>query len=171
MDLPDLVDQSLANHMTTLIRPHPQALASARPELGRRIGSLLAALEAIAPAKGSFRAAIHRDLHLRQMLADDERIWIVDWDLAGVGDPAIDIGNLDVWLETHLARDLASRCRDRFLTGYVDVAGHDAVRRAGTYRGFAYLRLACKRFRLGEDVETRVRPMIEGAEAALGSSC
>lgn len=161
---------SFADLIAILMRPHPRIVAQARQALGPRIEALLAALEEAVRTAGTFRATVHRDLHFRQMMTDGQRIWIVDFDLTGAGDPALDIGNLAVWTETHLAADVAARCQDRFLSGYADVAGDAAFARTGIYRAFTFLRLACKRFRLGQDFDTQVLPMIHSAEEALGEA-
>ena len=60
-------------------------------------------------------------------------------------------------------------CRGRFLAGYVAGGGENALGRTDAYQAFTYLRLACKRFRLGRDIAAEVAPMIDGAEAALAA--
>lgn len=150
-----------------LMRPHPRDVGRAIPSVAARIDRVLAVLAQSVPAPGMFRAAVHRDLHPRQMLADGRQIWIVDWDLAGAGDPALDLGNLVGWLETHLPAGLAARCRERFLFGYAEFAGAAAFARLDLYRAFTFMRLASKRFRLGDDPQTRVLPMIALAESTL----
>lgn len=167
LDLPDHPPTSIDDHMTALMRPHPDELAAARPELAPRIGALTSGLRSAAPPPGAFRAPIHRDLHPRQMIVDGDRVAIVDWDLAGVGDPALDLGNIQGWLATHLPGDAARGAAERFLTGYVHVAGDAALARLDTYRAFTYLRLACKRHRLGADAARAIVPLLDAAEAAL----
>jgi aminoglycoside phosphotransferase (APT) family kinase protein len=61
------------------------------PEAGE---ALLAAV-----ARISFQhapAPCHNDLLGANVLDDGERLWIVDWDYAGMGDPYFDLGNLSV---------------------------------------------------------------------------
>lgn len=165
----ELPEPSTAEHVAQLMRPHPLALAEAAPALRPRIEAVLDAVHRAAAAAGSHRATVHRDLHPGQMLVDDARMWLIDWDLAAAGDPALDVGNLLAWLETHLQDRDARACRDRFLAGYVDGGGENALGRTDAYRAFTYLRLACKRFRFGRDIATEVAPLIDGAEAALAA--
>jgi aminoglycoside phosphotransferase (APT) family kinase protein len=155
------VDECVAD----LMRPPPQALAADRPADAGRIAGIVDRIRAALAGADPCRAPVHRDLHPRQMIADGGRIWLVDWDLAAPGDPALDVANMLVWLETHLPEDLASRAGDRFLDGYTTVAGDDVAPRVDPWRAFTYLRLACKRHRLGECPNTRVGPMLDRAAA------
>jgi thiamine kinase-like enzyme len=95
---------------------------------------------------------IHRDFHLKQMFYENGRIWVVDWDLFCKGDPALDLGNFLVYLETHVTENL-SHLIHAFLTGYFTDNAASVFRRVWLYKGFTYLRLACKSFRLQQGVE------------------
>lgn len=55
----------------------------------RRIESILAA----APA-GRRTSLIHTDLIPENFIDDGERLWLVDWEYAGLGDPATDLANV-----------------------------------------------------------------------------
>ncbi len=39
------------------------------------------------------RCSIHRDFYADQVLVDQSRLYLIDWDLYCEGDPALDIGN------------------------------------------------------------------------------
>ena len=47
-------------------------------------------------------APLHRDLHLGQLVARGDGVAVLDWDLHAAGDPALDLANLLVYLETRL---------------------------------------------------------------------
>ena len=69
-------------------------LAAARQDWESRLHRLLAACRDLTrtlherPLSG-----IHRDFHPGQILADGERLWLLDFDLYCQGDPALDVGN------------------------------------------------------------------------------
>lgn len=69
-----------------LARLRPDALGSA-PRA--RIEAILDA----APA-GELRGLIHTDLIPENFIDDGTRIWLIDWEYAGLGDPATDLANL-----------------------------------------------------------------------------
>jgi streptomycin 6-kinase len=138
----------LTQHMAELIRPHPLQLARELPHLRVQIEGLVIGLERRADRWRAHTpiTPIHRDLHLRQLLRDGQRIWMLDWDLFSWGDPAIDVGNFLVYLETHVAQP--QPLMDAFLAGYLETCDRAILSRAGIYTAFTYLRLACKRARL-----------------------
>jgi streptomycin 6-kinase len=138
----------LRDHLADLVRPHPRALAAYAEALGTSAQVLLEALlaaEARIDIPG-IAAPVHRDFHLRQLFAGAGRIWLIDWDLFGHGDPALDIGNFCVYLLTHLDRG-AAQAVDAFLSGYRQAGQATAIGRAPLYAAFTCLRLACKRAR------------------------
>ncbi len=67
-------------------RSLPDAVAPAH-ELARQIE----ALRAVAP-----RVTCHNDLLAANLIDDGERVWLVDWEYAGVGDPFFDLANFAV---------------------------------------------------------------------------
>ena len=136
---------TLDDHLRDLFPLAPAAVAEQAPPLARRIDGVLAALAADPRLRGGPRALVHRDLHLRQLLASGGRIWLLDWDLAATADPALDLGNLVASLRTKLPRARADACAEALLEGYGDEA---VAARAGAHEAFTYLRLACKRVRL-----------------------
>lgn len=133
-----------ADHIADLIHPHPRVVGRALPALAPRLGAIVAAL--IVPPRHRRVPAvpIHRDAHARQMLLDGRRLWLIDWDLAAMGDAALDVANFRVYLRTHVARgdDAAAR----FLDAY---ARHDQTigARLPPYEALTCLRLVCKAWR------------------------
>ena len=55
-----------------------------------RSASVTAAAAGVAPPPP---CGIHRDFYGDQVLVDDDRLWVLDFDLYCWGDPALDIGN------------------------------------------------------------------------------
>lgn len=134
----------IADHIADLIHPHPRLVARALPDVAPRIRAIVAGLLADT-AMPAIARPIHRDVHARQMLLDGSRVWLVDWDLAAMGDPALDVANFRVYLRTHL--DDGERAAAQFFDHYVrhDPAIH---RRLPLLEAFTYLRLVCKIWRL-----------------------
>jgi aminoglycoside phosphotransferase (APT) family kinase protein len=161
--------RALKDNLRELAHPHPEALAERVPEVADRVEALLAGLSARDRALGPAPATLtHRDLHLRQLLRDRERVWVLDWDLAAATDPALDLGNLVAYMATKLPAERARACTDALLDAYTAAGGPEPVARAPLYEAFTYIRLACKRFRLAEpDWRARVTDMLARAETAL----
>jgi Ser/Thr protein kinase RdoA (MazF antagonist) len=76
--------------------------AEALPELRQRILGVLDDCHRLAQSLPANRPAqLHRDFYPDQVLIDGARMWIVDFDLAAVGDPALDVGNFIAHLIEH----------------------------------------------------------------------
>ena len=67
-------------------RPMPDAFGPAH-ELARQIESLRAAAPTV---------TCHNDLLAANFIDDGERVWVVDWEYAGMGDPFFDLANFAV---------------------------------------------------------------------------
>lgn len=78
----------LARRLAALAEARP-ALAPAAEQAERRVTRALGATEAI-PWR---RRLLHRDLHPEQVLVQGERLAILDWDDAALGEPAVDLAN------------------------------------------------------------------------------
>lgn len=157
---------SVADHLRDLVHPHPQALVHAFPRLAGQINTLLEQLLAL-PAGGA--APIHRDLHPRQLLLTRSRVWLLDWDLAAQGDPALDVGNLCAYLRARWQATAAEKAVAAFLTGYAPTSGPGVLDRVGLFEAFASLRLACKQFRLhGQAAEPAVTELLTHAGRCAG---
>jgi thiamine kinase-like enzyme len=71
---------------------------------------------------------LHRDFHPDQALIEGDRIWLIDLDLAALGDRHVDLGNLLAHLTEHALRrfgdpDALSRQAGAFLEGYAEADG------------------------------------------------
>lgn len=94
---------------------------------------------------------LHRDLHDKQLLVDGDRIGMLDFDLAALGDPALDLANLLVHLELRALQGRCSparagACAAGVLDGCTEVEGAAAtslLRRMGAYDLTTRVRLAC----------------------------
>lgn len=159
---------TMSDHLRDLIHPHPEMVADALTDIGGRVRALMAALLGRDRATVVERAVpIHRDVHARQMfLEDDQRVWMVDWDLFAYGDPALDVANFSVYLRTHLTNH-AEDAALRFLSAYAE-AGGDVSKCVATHMALTYLRLVCKAHRLrGDGWRDRVDNYLARAEAHL----
>jgi hypothetical protein len=168
LEVPALRVATLDDHVRELMRPHPDALATALPEHAGLVADVLAGLREGEGAVAYAPVPVHRDFHLGQLFRDRDRVAVIDWDLVARGDPALDLGNFAVYLRTRVPR-AAARGLDAFLAGYAARAGDGAFARMALYEALTYVRLACKRLRLRPDGwrEDAVR-MLHLAEARLG---
>ncbi len=182
-----LVATTAPDHVAQLIDPGRTPLAACVPH---RAPLIAAALDRIESGDRAWRrhghpAVIHRDFHLRQLVPVGDRMGIVDWDLAAIGDPAFDLAYLLTYLETHRpdpsgpihdGPDPHSPDAAAFLDGYgrgeqgaALLAEPDLAERLHSYRIFNLLRRASRRQRLGDAgwVAERDR-MLDLMEEALG---
>jgi aminoglycoside phosphotransferase (APT) family kinase protein len=157
------------DHLRHLFRPHPAELALALPELGGRVTRVLQVLLQTETAVNGDRceSLVHRDVHPKQLFREDDRICLIDWDLAARGDGALDLGNFSAYLRAR--RGMGDEARDALLRGYAETGCGDVLERVPIYEALTCLRLACKRFRLGEDGwRDGCRELIGRAERTLG---
>ncbi len=88
---------------------------------------------------------IHRDFHQKQVLTCNGAVYLIDFDTACLGDPAVDVGNflahirlLELTNNADLSRHAAA-----FEVGYVACRQLPAHQITAVYRRAAMLRLAC----------------------------
>lgn len=83
------------------------------------IDTLLAALadvEAAFERAGVHEALCHNDLQLQNLILDADRLWIIDWEYAGMGNPYFDLGGFSVNAE------LDADEQDQLLAAYFGAA-------------------------------------------------
>lgn len=171
LDLPIGDPKGVVEQLEELVHPHPLELAQRLPGHRSRIESLVRAVEAEA---ARFRDAfvprpLHRDFHPRQLFVEGRRLWVIDWDLYAKGDPALDVGNFLMSLETRYPEGHRV-AQEAFLAGYRDRAAGDLAPRIPLYKGLNYLRRASKHFRLAEPGwAARTEAMLEHAERCLAA--
>lgn len=119
------------------------------PELASR---MLAVLDAILRRLDTSPTpvVIHGDFKPSQLLLDGDRVAVVDFDRAGLGDPAVDVGSFMAQFHKEALdeeRSYLRRLAPLFLTAYQE---HDVVdalaERARLHQSLALVRMAVRRF-------------------------
>jgi Phosphotransferase enzyme family len=111
----------------------------AQPRLARRIDAVLAGCERLAGLAESPRAAgIHRDFYADQVIVASDRIYILDFDLYCLGDPALDAGNFighltEQSLRTFGRPDALADAEQALLERFVELSGEDLRGRVEVY--------------------------------------
>jgi aminoglycoside phosphotransferase len=67
------------------------ALLRFYPSLGREIESVLGAILATGPGSPPRQVPVHGDFHCNQVLVQEDRVAVIDFDLFGLGDPLHDV--------------------------------------------------------------------------------
>ncbi len=171
LPLPAVPPRYLRNHLGDLMRPHPVDLAKALPRHGNRILALVAEMEGLEWywIEEIVAAPVHRDFHMRQAYCHEDRVWVIDWDLFGRGDPMLDLGNFLMVLETR-AGNRREALAEFFLEGYFARGNHAGRKRIPLYTALNFLRRACKSYRLRKaDWEQEVEHMLTRAEQCLAT--
>lgn len=114
-------------------------LSQKRPEWSKRIDNLLAActrLGAVLPP--SRECGIHRDFYADQIIVDSDRLYLLDFDLYCMGDPALDIGNFAGHIIEQSLRqpDDASRlmsCEQALVDGFIELVGSASRQAVAVY--------------------------------------
>lgn len=124
-----------------------EPLADARPEWSRRLTRLLAACRDLGAALPEAPLVpCHRDFYPDQVVADGDRLYLVDLDLYCLGDPGLDAGNFLAHLtdtalreQQHPAglQDVQAAILDRL----AELAGPHIRRRVRTYAALSLARL------------------------------
>lgn len=104
-------------------------LSQQRPEWQERLSRVMAAARRLGERAPKNRlGAVHRDFYPAQVLADGDRVWLLDFDCFCLGDPALDPGNFIAHITEQSLRTTGSATtfadrelalRDRF----VELAG------------------------------------------------
>lgn len=141
--------RGMAEHASELARPAPDELARVRPQDAELVRAIYA--DALAQEPFGVRPTmLHRDFHPGQLVERGERVAVLDWDAHAVGDPALDLANLLVYLETRLG-DAAGPVQDAVREGYASAGDPAVLERVAPFAALTYLRMAAKRHRLGTD--------------------
>ena len=104
-------------------------LVQKRPEWGNRIDNLLAACTRLGTALPPSReCGIHRDFYADQIIVDSDRLYLLDFDLYCMGDPALDIGNFAGHIIEQSLRqpENTSRllsCEQELIEGFIELVG------------------------------------------------
>lgn len=160
--------KTLADHITELMTPHPLMLAHKLPKQAERINTILNNLLALETQYGiTTPVPLHRDFHLRQLFYEHDKLWLIDWDMYALGDPALDVGNFITYLETKIPTQ-SNPAIAAFLEGYQTIRPDLCTANIRLYQAFTYLRLACKAYRLKvEESDKRIEQNITKCESLL----
>lgn len=121
------IDDEIA-HLTMAL----ERVRAARPEWNGRLSALQGACARAARSARAVRlSAAHRDFYHDQVILDADRVWLLDFDLAAVADPALDPGNFLAHLTEQSARllggfDALAGAERAFLEGF-RLAGGEAT--------------------------------------------
>lgn len=140
-----------------------------------RVAALARRIAADVEAGMRITGTVHADFHLANVMADRERVTIIDWDQIAHGDPMVDVGrflgSLRVSaLRTHGDPGALRDVGEEFLATYLQASGDDE-RRARLFEALALLIAAAGPFRLQrEGWEEQAALMLEEVEAAHEAS-
>lgn len=103
------------------------SLSRISPELSARIGAVVRVLAERLLALPSCMRPIHGDFDASQVVLSDERVTLIDFDRAQLGDPATDLGNFLAYLEYdalhgRIASDSITCIFSAMLAGYAAAA-------------------------------------------------
>ncbi len=149
------------------------------PELAGRVEALREQIKSCLPQFDSHpQVFLHGDYKTSQLLIDGDRIGVVDFDRAGFGDPAIDVGNFMADLHREAVttgqaflRDLANE----FLAEYQACSpelDNELEVRARLMQSLALVRMAMRTFRHAPHTEASAAPdTLTGALLQEASDC
>lgn len=134
--------------------PAPESLAPELAEMARRVRVELETREDPAQRRAHL---VHRDLHARQVFVDGAAVTFVDWDLAGVGHPALDLANFEIHVH-HRHPSVVPHLSTSFFRTYLEADGAAADPESmHFYRAFTRIRLGVKALRERGDSEEAER--------------
>lgn len=135
-----------------LARTHHALRPRVLEALGQDVARAATAVALAGPP--ALRSMLHRDLHDKQLLVDGDGVGMLDVDTLGLGDPALDLGNLLAHLDLRVQQGWATQhtadvAEDGVLAGYRPDARTRAA--AAGYRALTRARLrALYAFRPGD---------------------
>jgi aminoglycoside phosphotransferase (APT) family kinase protein len=92
-----------------ILRGCLEQVAVLHPRWSHRLEDLLAACEQLsAKTTPGGDCGIHRDFYASQVIVNQDRLWLLDFDLYCQGDPALDAGNFIGHITEQALRDLGS---------------------------------------------------------------
>jgi tRNA A-37 threonylcarbamoyl transferase component Bud32 len=92
-----------------ILRECFEQVAALHPQWSQRLERLMVACEKLSgktPAGG--KCGIHRDFYASQVIVNDERLWLLDFDLYCQGAPSLDAGNFIAHITEQALRELGS---------------------------------------------------------------
>jgi hypothetical protein len=122
-----------------ILRERLPLVSEARPEWEGRIERVLRACEKLGESLPEPKPApIHRDFYADQILADGDRLVLLDLDLFCEGDPGLDVGNFAAHMTEFALRELGSpdALKDReeaLVERFVGLSGEEVRRSVRVY--------------------------------------
>jgi hypothetical protein len=143
------------------------------PDVGYRVSALLErarqGFASLPPAEPTF---LHGDFKLDHLWATEDRLTVIDFDAACVGDPAFDLGKLlaDLrWWRLQGGPAASRPAREAFLDGYGTASVPTRVRRAAIWEAVLLVKMAARRTPVVDTAwEARVARLVSLAEELLG---
>jgi len=129
-----------------ILRERLPAVSQMEPRWTGRIDRLLAACERLASLTPlPICTGIHRDFYQDQVIVSGERLYLIDFDLYCIGDPAVDAGNFLAHVEEQALRETGdSRAYDGFgralVDAYLKLAGADQAASVDAYARLTLVR-------------------------------
>ena len=139
--LPIVAEEHRAMDELALLTAWADRTATVFPDLARRLRDPLARLtEDMLALRSLPPVPCHRDLHEGQILLHQGSVGLLDFDTMRLGDPALDVGNLQAHLV--LSGLIGGRSNRAFLAAMNTAVPHLSLKRIGIWRRAALLRLA-----------------------------
>jgi hypothetical protein len=143
------------------------------PDVGNRVSALLERARegfgGLPPAEPTF---LHGDFKLDHLWATEDRLTVIDFDAACVGDPAFDLGKLlaDLrWWRLEGGAAVGRPAQEAFLDGYGAASVPTRVRRAAIWEAVLLVKMAARRTPVVDTAwETRVVRLVSIAQELLG---
>ncbi|RZS56828.1 phosphotransferase family protein [Sphaerotilus mobilis] len=161
--------ERLHDQIDALMRPQPDTLArqcAPLTALVRQVQTDIARRHEDGHRSAPATLA-HRDVHPRQLFVSPQGIDLIDWDLAGAADPALDLANLLIHLDRRWPGHQAD-CTAALCEGYGAERMAALRERLPVWRAFHHLRRACKSHRLGAE-PARIHAELLAAQQALAT--
>jgi aminoglycoside phosphotransferase (APT) family kinase protein len=121
-------------------------VSAMKPEWAGRIGRLLEACDRAGATLPKPRTTgIHRDFYADQVLVDGDRLYLLDFDLYCLGDPALDIGNFLGHVQEQALRstgdpDALGAVEEALEARFVELAGEQTRRAIEVYAALTLVR-------------------------------
>lgn len=122
-----------------ILRRRLEEVATAQPERSSRLARVFDACESLAASIGPMPdALIHRDFYPDQVLIHGQRVWLLDFDLCCMGDPALDAGNfighiIEQGLRASGSADILAQASAAFREQFLQLAGRERAEAVDAY--------------------------------------
>jgi len=149
------------------------AVGFIHPRLTNRVAGLAERIGRDLGEQDPVYSPVHGDFYAKQVLLQNDRVAVLDFDESAIGDPATDIGNFVAHLERDVLRGrmdqaAAVQAKEALLDGYASVADRPSTARVRLYTARCLFALAPHPFRFREaDWPEATEALIRRSEAIL----